>query len=154
MTQQTTARERLRTEQEQRQPMEYWAIWYPRAAATGLLLGRGFLDSTEALMFHAAPDIITVEVCDTEGSRVAYGQDLERTQETPMCRFRRVGDRIIREDFWPQESDLGRPVMLTGGEVGKLTAWWHSADRKEWRWQVEFYNSTHSPDRSTMASEG
>jgi hypothetical protein len=133
--------------------MEYWAVWYPKAAATGLLLGRGFMDSTQTLMFHAAPDVVTVEVCDADGRRVALGQDLARTQDSPMCRFSRNGSRIVREDFWPSEADIGGDVMLAGGEVGRLTGWWHSQDRKEWRWQVEFYNSNRSPDRSTMASE-
>jgi hypothetical protein len=31
--------------------------------------------------------------------------------------------------------------MLPGGEVGILKSWWNAPDHKEWRWQVEFYNS-------------
>ena len=131
--------------------MEYWAVWYPRAAATGLLLGRGMLDETENLLLHAAPEVITVEVTDVEGHRLAYGKDLKRTQDTPMCHLRRDGSGVVREDFWPGPEDNGLPVMLAGGEVGKLAGWWHSDDRKEWRWRVEFYNSMRSPDRSTMA---
>ena len=138
---------------DRRQPsMEFWAIWYPKAAATGLLLGRGLLDQTNNLLIHAAPDVITVEVLDMEGRRVAYGKDLERTQGSPMCHLRRDGSRIVREDFWPTDADRGLPVMLAGGEVGRLEQWWHSEDKKEWRWRVEFYNSSRSPERNTMAS--
>jgi hypothetical protein len=32
-------------------------------------------------------------------------------------------------------------VILPGGEVGILKAWWNAEDRKEWRWHVELYNS-------------
>ena len=62
----TSALERLagRSEKEGQSNMEYWAIWYPKAAATGLLLGRGLLDQTDNLLLHAAPDVITVEVLD------------------------------------------------------------------------------------------
>jgi hypothetical protein len=44
------------------------------------------------------------------------------------------------EDGWPSQEDLGRLVILPGGEAGILKAWWHAEDQSEWRWQVEFYN--------------
>jgi hypothetical protein len=42
---------------------------------------------------------------------------------------------------WPSEDDLGTPVILPGGEVGILTAWWHEGDRSAWRWSIELSNS-------------
>lgn len=50
---------------------ETWEVWYPKAAATGLLVGRGLLDATSRLLVHAAPDVITVEVSDESGTRLA-----------------------------------------------------------------------------------
>jgi hypothetical protein len=32
-------------------------------------------------------------------------------------------------------------VILPGGEAAILKAWWNAEDRKEWRWQIELYNS-------------
>ena len=121
--------------------LEYWEIWYPRAAATGLLVARGQLKRTNTLFLHSAPDLVTVEVSDNEGRRVAHGADLERTQDSPMCRLRRKGGSISREDMWPGNDDLEKPVILPGGEVGTLKSWWNAEDRMEWRWQVEFCNS-------------
>lgn len=46
----------------------------------------------------------------------------------------------MRDDRWPQPDDLGSPVILPGGEVGILTAWWNTPTRDEWRWAVELYN--------------
>lgn len=120
---------------------QYWTIWYPKAAATGLLLLRAQIDPTDTVLVHAVGDEITVEVSDSNGSRLAFGKDLERTQESPMCRLRREGDRITREDIWPVDHDLGSIVLLPGGEAGKLQSWWHAENRREWRWHVEFYNS-------------
>ena len=40
----------------------------------------------------------------------------------------------------PTEADLGKTVILPGGEAGILKAWWHREDHKEWRWQLELYN--------------
>ena len=120
---------------------EYWSVWYPRAAATGLLLGRGLIDGAQQMLVHAVPDVISVEVSDQDGRRLAYGQDLPQTQATPMCKLWRDGARVLREDIWPGPSELGLLVLLPGGEVGELKQWWHAADKREWRWQIELYNS-------------
>jgi hypothetical protein len=122
-------------------PLHYWSVWYPQAAATGLLIARGLIDPADWLLLHAAPDVITVEITAQDGQRVAYGQDLRQTLDSPMCRLRRAGDRVEREDLWPGPDELGALVLLPGGEAGHLKAWWHAEDRREWRWQVEFYNS-------------
>jgi hypothetical protein len=84
---------------------------------------------------------MTVEVSDQHGNRLAFGKDLRQTMDTPMCLLKREGDGIQREDIWPTASHLNMLVMLPGGEVGKIMSWWHANDRKEWRWQVEFYNT-------------
>ncbi|GEM_PF-359635 len=121
--------------------MQYWSVWYPEAAATGVLLARGRIEAVDTLLVHAAPNIITVEVFDEEGKRVAYGKDLKQEARAPISRLRHEGDRILREVCWPTEKDIGSIVLLMGGEAGILKSWWNSEDKKEWRWQVEFYNS-------------
>jgi hypothetical protein len=32
------------------------------------------------------------------------------------------------------------PVLLAGGEVGGLTAWWNAPDYAAWRWSIELCN--------------
>jgi hypothetical protein len=123
-----------------RPSLQYWTVWYPKAGATGLLLARGLIDLASTLLVHAAPDYITVEVSDEAGQRLARGRDLPQTLASPMCRLRRQGEHILREDLWPTAEDLGALVLLPGGEVGVLRAWWHADDHKAWRWQVEFSN--------------
>lgn len=122
--------------------MQYWEVWYPKAAATGMLFAKGCLDETETLIVHAAPDVLTVEISDASGKRVARAQDLPRTVDSPMCLLRRKGDTVSREDIWPDERHLG--TLLPGGEAGILEQWWNAEDRMEWRWRVEFYNSRRS----------
>lgn len=121
--------------------METWQIWYPNAASDGLLIARGKLDATETIWLHAAPDPIRVEVYSADGQRLAQGDQLSVNGESgPMTRLTRQGDGIVREDRWPTEGDIGALVILPGGEVGRLTAWWNADDGSEWRWSVEFYN--------------
>lgn len=121
--------------------LESWEVWFPSAAATGLLVGRGRLDPTPVLLVHAVPDVITVEVRDDAGRRLAYSSDLKRTLASPICRLTRDGENVTREDIWPSERDYGLPLLLPGGEVGILKSWWNADDKMEWRWQLELYNS-------------
>jgi hypothetical protein len=121
--------------------MHTWDLWYPKAASTGLSFARGQLDATDVLLVHAAPEDLTVEVRDEDNRRIAYTADLARTKQTPMARLTRNGDTISREDVWPSDDDIGRPVLLPGGEVGILKSWWHAEDHQEWRWHLELSNS-------------
>jgi hypothetical protein len=122
------------------QSIEIWDLWYPHGGATGVSFARGRLDATNVLLVHAAPQSLTVEVRTDAGQRVAQGRDLPQTADRPMARLTRRGEQVKREDIWPTETDIGRPVILPGGEVGILQSWWNAEDGSEWRWQVEFYN--------------
>jgi hypothetical protein len=117
-----------------------WDLWYPDAAAQGLPFARGRLDPTDVLLVHAAPDTLRVEVRDDDGRRLAFADGLRRTADRPIARLTRSGSSITRADLWPTANDIGRPVILPGGEVGILTHWWNADDGSEWRWSVELYN--------------
>jgi hypothetical protein len=123
------------------QQTEDWDIWYPMAGATGLPFARGRLGAPAAvILVHAAPEILTVAVRGTDGRLVAQGQNLRATDSTPITRLTRAADRIERADIWPSAQDIGRLVLLAGGEVGTLLTWWNADDHSEWRWQIELYN--------------
>ena len=119
---------------------QIWDLWYPDAAAQGLPFARGRLAATDVLLVHAAPETLDVVVRDDEGQVLAQGSRLVRTAERPMARLTVRDARIARQDLWPDEGDIGRPVILPGGEVGILLSWWNAEDGSEWRWRVEFYN--------------
>ena len=121
--------------------MQTWEVWYPEAAANGLLVARGRLDATTILWLHSAPPTLAVTVRDAADRPIADGEGLARVgEQLPMTRLWIEGGEVRREDRWPTDADLGSLVILPGGEVGKLTAWWHAEDQSSWRWSVEFYN--------------
>ena len=125
--------------------IEIWDLWFPDAGAAGVSFARSRVDSQAAgdrLLVHAAPPRLEVTVRDEEGAPVAKGEKLERHEKGPMSFLVRTGDAITLEDGWPTEADLGRLVILPGGEAGILQKWWNADDKSEWRWQVEFYNHT------------
>ena len=120
--------------------LQSWDLWYPQAAATGIPFARGRLEATNVLLVHAPPPMLTVEVRSEEGRRLAYARDLAQTADRPIARLTVREGQVSREDLWPAEGDIGKLVILPGGEVGKLISWWNAEDGTEWRWQVEFYN--------------
>src|SRR5437762_10274368 len=121
--------------------VETWELWYPEAGNTGLPFARARIDPTSVLWVHAAPDKLAVTVREGDDAVIARGEPLARRGERfPMTRLTCSGNRVEREDRWPNAGDIGDPVILPGGEVGRLKAWWNAADGSEWRWQVEFYN--------------
>ena len=122
------------------QQTEDWDIWYPKAGATGIPFARGRVTSTEILLVHAAPPVLTVAVRGSDGCVLAEGKDLAAVDVTPITRLTRRDNQIKREDIWPGIEDLGRLVLLPGGEVGTLKQWWNAEDYSEWRWQIELYN--------------
>ena len=123
--------------------VEIWDLWYPNAGAQGLSFCRGRMDHADEVLVHASPDSLRVEVRSADGQLLAYADQLRRADRRyPMTRLHREGARITREDGWPTDEDIGRPVLLPGGEVGILKSWWNAADGSEWRWTVEFYHHT------------
>jgi hypothetical protein len=125
--------------------LESWDLWFPDAGATGIAFARSRVEDQAAgnrLLVHAAPPKLAVAVRDQDGKLIAEGNGLERGQPGPMSYLIRQGEAILLEDGWPTPDDLGRLVILPGGEAGILKRWWHAEDHSEWRWQIEFYNHT------------
>jgi hypothetical protein len=122
-------------------PDHIWEIRNPDGGSTGLEVARGRMAPHEIVLAHALPERVDVEVVDERGVRVADGQRLSSDVRSPMSRLAIRRDRVERENVWPSKADLGTPVILPGGEVGILTAWWHEHDRSAWRWSIELSNS-------------
>ena len=122
-------------------PLQTWDAWYPGGGATGLPFARGRVDPTEVLWVHSAPKKLDVTVRAQDGTVVARGLVSRDGPYLPMTRLSLADGELHREDRWPTDEDLGALVMLPGGEVGELVAWWNAEDGSAWRWRVEFSNS-------------
>jgi hypothetical protein len=125
--------------------IEVWDLWFPDAGATGISFARSQVDSEAAgnrLLVHAAPSRLDVTVRGEDGGVLARGEKLERHEKGPMSFLVRQDQEITLQDGWPTEQDLGRVVILPGGEAGTLQKWWNAENKREWRWEVEFYNHT------------
>ena len=117
-----------------------WELRESTAASMGLEFARGKLAPADVVLAHALPERVSVEVRTEDGQVVARGDDLRAQRSLPMARLLVRDGSVSREDVWPDARDIGRPVILAGGEVGLLLAWWNAVDGSEWRWSVEFHN--------------
>jgi hypothetical protein len=118
-----------------------WELRNPDGGGQGLEFARARMGDHRVALVHAAPSRLDVVVRTWNGGLVATATDLNAPGETPMSRLTLDDRRIVRENVWPQDRDLGLPVILPGGEVGILTAWWNAEDHSAWRWSVELSNS-------------
>jgi hypothetical protein len=118
-----------------------WELRNPDGGSTGLEFSRARMEHHEHVLGHALPERVDVDVTDLDGRLVARGRELRHDAVTPMSRLDLGPDGSVRrENVWPDESDLGKPVIFPGGEVGILQAWWNAEDGSSWRWSVELSN--------------
>ena len=122
-----------------------WELRNPDGGAMGLEFGRGVSAPTDVILVHATPSRLNVEVRTWEGELVAVGRNLTHDEVAPMSKLTISGGKVTRENLWPEEADVGTPVLLPGGEVGILKAWWNDEVGQEWRWSVEFANRARKP---------
>lgn len=116
----------------------------------GAMNGLEFTRATTAgdfgrVLVHAAPAQASVEVVGDD-DRIVARADLDREGDySPMTLLVLEGSELARSEIWPGDEHLGLPVLLSGGEVGLLTAWQHAPDHSWWRWSVELSNHVGRP---------
>jgi hypothetical protein len=118
--------------------------------ATGIEIANARIAARhDVVLAHALPESVDVEVSD--GSLVAIGEDLRAGEPLPMSKLTVDGLRVLRENLWPTDDELGLPVILPGGEAGILRSWWNDDERRSWRWTVEFSHEPSRPSREGAA---
>lgn len=118
-----------------------WELRNPDGAALGLEFAKARMASHRVVLVHAAPSRLNVTVRTVNEHLIAIGTDLHAQGETPISRLTLDDLRIVRENVWPGDGDIGLPVILPGGEVGLLRSWWNADDGSSWRWAIELSNS-------------
>lgn len=84
---------------------------------------------------HAVPRYVRIRrVLPDE--QTEWSDPLEMQLGVPMTLVH-MDDRV-REDLWPSEQHRGLPVLLPGGEEGRLVRFDHAADGSSWSYTLEF----------------
>ncbi len=65
-----------------------------------------------------------------------WREPLEGAGDHPMTLLRM--ENGTREELWPGDEHLGLPVLLPGGEEGRLLRFEHQDDPVRWTYSLEF----------------
>jgi len=114
-------------------PHEAWSVETSRDGERWRSLGKGWVFPGEPLLVHGASSLIRFRRSEPKGDWVG---PLERTADLPMTLLELEAGR--RSELWPGEEHLGLPVLLPGGEVGRLVSFEHSPDGTRWTWSLRF----------------
>lgn len=94
--------------------------------------GKAWKQPSEAIILRALPRFVRFRPIDEADRR----EPLERAGDHPMTLLRM--EEAIREELCPRDDHLGLPVLLPGGEEGRLLRFEHQDDPLRWTYSLEF----------------
>jgi hypothetical protein len=110
-----------------------WAVETSKDGERWRFFGKGWTLPGEPLLVHGLPRWVRFrEVTDRDTD---WCEPLERTGNEPMALLHLEVEK--REELWPGQEHLGLPVLLAGGEVGRLLRFERTADGA-WTYALEF----------------
>ena len=109
-----------------------WAVETSKDGERWRFFGKAWTKPGEPLLLHGLPRFVRYRRVDQE----SWSEPLERTGDHPMALVDL--DACRREELWPSSSHQGLPVLLPGGEEGRLLRFEHTPDGDRWTWAVEF----------------
>jgi len=110
-----------------------WAVETSKDAERWRFFGKGWTRPGEPLLLHGVPRYLRYRAVDGPSD---WCSPLERSGDHPMTLLR--VDEGVREELWPEDEHLGLPVLLPGGEEGRLLRFEHSSEGDRWTWALEF----------------
>ena len=117
-----------------------WAVETSKDGERWRFFGKAWTKPDESLLLHAVPRYLRYRLLD---GQVAWSEPLERSGDQPMTLVDlRAGHR---RDLWPGVEHHGLPVLLPGGEEGRLLRFERSDDGTRWTWALEFRGLREEP---------
>lgn len=109
-----------------------WAVETSRDGQKWRYVGKGWTKPGEPLLLHGASTFVRFKGEEEK----EFCEPLERTGDEPMTLIDL--DHATRRDLWPGDEHHGLPVLLPGGEVGRLLRFERDAGGDEFTWALEF----------------
>jgi hypothetical protein len=114
---------------------ERWIVETSKDGERWRFLGRAWKFPGELVLLHAAPRFVRFR----PDGEAEWRQALEQTEDLPMTLLDM--ENGVRRELWPDESHLGLPVLLPGGETGRILSFEHETDPDRWTYSLEFRGS-------------
>jgi hypothetical protein len=114
---------------------ECWAVETSRDGERWRFFGKAWKSPGEPVLLHAPVRFVRFrQLLPVEDAE--WCEPLETAGGRPITLVR-MEDRT-REDLWPDARHAGLPMLLPGGEVGRLRDFEHAEDDSSWRYVLEF----------------
>lgn len=114
---------------------ECWIVETSRDGERWRFFGKAWKLPGEALLAHAVPRYLRYRRDGEPGWR----DPLESAGPMPIALLDL--EHGVREDLWPDESHRGLPMLLPGGEIGRLVSFERDEDLDRWTYVLEFRGS-------------
>lgn len=114
---------------------EAWIVETSKDGERWRFFGKAWVLPGEPLLIHGLPRYARIRRHD----QAEFGDPMIRSGSEPMA----VVDLAAgtRAEIWPGAEHQGLPVLLPGGETGRLLRFDHTPDGEEWTWALEFRGS-------------
>ena len=114
---------------------ECWAVETSKDGSKWRFLGKAWKSPGERVLVHARiPWLRYRQLIPTESPE--WCEPLGSEGKTPMCIVSM--EEHTRHDVWPGLEHRRLPVLIPGGEVGRLVEFEHADDGSTWRYRLEF----------------
>jgi len=114
---------------------ECWIVETSKDGERWRFFGRAWKRPGEEVLLHAVPRYVRFRP-DWEKE---WREPLERTSDLPMTLL--LMEAGARSELWPDAGHVGLPMLLPGGEEGRLLSFEHHDDPEGWTYALEFRGS-------------
>jgi hypothetical protein len=114
---------------------ECWIVETSKDGERWRFFGKAWKRPGEGILLHGVPRFVRFRPDWEE----AWSAPLERTNDLPMTLL--FTETKKRSEVWPDDRHVGLPVLLPGGEEGRLLRFEHREDPREWTYVLEFRGS-------------
>jgi hypothetical protein len=111
---------------------ECWIVETSKDGDRWRFFGKAWKTPGEPVLLHAVPRYVRFRP-DEEPD---WHEPLERSGDQPVTLLRMEDGE--REELWPDGSHEGLPMLLPGGELGRLLRFEHTDDPVTWTYALEF----------------
>ena len=114
---------------------ECWIVETSKDGERWRFFGKAWKEPGEALLLHAVPRYVRVR---PDGDP-EWREPLEATDDMPITLLR--VEEGVREELWPEAAHIGLPMLLPGGEIGRLLRFEYENEIDRWTYALEFRGS-------------
>ncbi|HUL86217.1 MAG TPA: hypothetical protein VLX89_11970 [Actinomycetota bacterium] len=111
---------------------ECWIVETSKDGERWRFFGKAWKEPGEPLLLHAVPRFVRFR---PDGDP-EWREPIEGAVEPPITLLRLESGE--RTELWPDGSHIGLPMLLPGGEIGRLLSFDHDDTQRTWSYALEF----------------